>query len=105
MKLGINANDELAGTCFVRTFASAFAEGEVIINRIAERLLDLGYTCPLKRDNVTNADNLAMQKAGVGIELNLSCVSFVSHHGLTPASVRNRRMDFTAPLSFCGRGR
>jgi hypothetical protein len=41
------------------------------------------------------------------IKFNLPNVTFVLHHGITPASVKNRRTDFSAPLSvsFCGWGR
>jgi hypothetical protein len=40
------------------------------------------------------------------VEFNFADIPFVFHHGVTPASVRNRRMDLTAPLSvsFCGCG-
>ena len=38
------------------------------------------------------------------VESDISTISFVSHHGVTPASARNRRIDRTAPRSVSGEG-
>jgi hypothetical protein len=48
-----------------------------------------------------------MEQICLFIKGNVGEISFVCHHGSTPASVRKRRIDTTAPLSvsFCGGGR
>jgi hypothetical protein len=62
---------------------------------------------PLKRHDIPDVDDLAMEKIRLLIESNMGEIPFVCHHGSTPASVRKRRIDITAPLSvsFCGWGR
>ena len=107
MKLRRNAGDELARKWFVRLLATLLAEREVIVNRFLEGRLQFGNGFALEGDNVPRVENLAVEDSRLVVEFNFANIAFVFHHGITPASIRNRRMERTAPLSvsFCGCGR
>jgi hypothetical protein len=55
----------------------------------------------------SRALDFAVEDPRLIVEFDFTNMPFVFHHGVTPASVRNRRMERTAPLSvsFCGCGR
>lgn len=49
-------------------------------------------------------DDFAVKNLGPVIIFDVSEVTFIFHHGVRPASVKNRRKDHKAPLSVSFRG-
>jgi hypothetical protein len=76
---------------------------QIVLNRICKCLAEFVDRLPLKRHDIPDIDDLAMEKIRLFIESNMGEISFICHHGSIPASVRKRRIDITAPLSvsFC----
>ena len=95
---------EAAGKRLVGRLAALAAEVQVIVHRIAQCLAKLGDRLSLKGDHVADADNFAVEEVVFGVEGDISEIALVVHHGVTPASVRNRRSDSTLPLSVSFRG-
>src|SRR5437870_689924 len=107
MQVRADAGDELTGERFLRLLASLRAESQVVLDGIAECLLQLRDGGTLKRNHIPSVDDFAVENSGLVVVLDPPNVTLVFHHGVTPASVRNRRIERKAPLSvsFCGWGR
>ena len=58
----------------------------------------------LKRHDIAESRNLPVKNLGFIVKSDGCPISFVCHHGCIPASVKNLRIDFTAPLSVVGCG-
>ena len=86
---------------FLPTFGT---KCQIILYRFLEGRTQLLYGFPLKRDDISNVYNFPMKYVRLIIKLNMRKIPFVFHHNFTPASIRKRRMETTAPLSvsFCG---
>src|SRR5205085_3846773 len=83
------------------------AEGQVIIYRVTKSLLEFFNRRALKGDHVAGVYHLAIKDTGLLVELDCALVALVLHcssSGVTPASVRKRRIETTAPLSVSFRG-
>jgi hypothetical protein len=99
VQIGLNPNYKLPGVGLLRGFAALGTELKVIIHGVPESLSQLMYCCPLKCDNIPEIDDFAMENVGFVIKLDLSNISFVFHHDITSASLKNFRIELTAPLS------
>ena len=64
-----------------------------------EGLFELGHALALEGDSV-RIDDLIVKDAGSVHSSQLSDVTFVLHHRVTSASVKNRRIEWTAPCPF-----
>jgi hypothetical protein len=82
-----------------RRFASLLAERQIIIYGFTKSLLDPMHGVRLKRDNIADANDFSVEDLCIIVKYDLTGISLVLHHGKTPASIRNRRIDLTAPLS------
>ena len=60
---------------------------------------ELRYRFSLKSDNISKVDHFAMKDVGVIIKLNIPNIPIVFHHDTTSASLKNLRIELTAPLS------
>src|SRR5437899_212536 len=107
MQVRAHAGDELAGERFLRVLPSLRAESQIVLDGIPECLFQLRYRGALEGNDIPSVDDFAVEDSGLVIVLDTSNVSLVFHHGVTPASVENRRIERKAPLSvsFWGWGR
>lgn len=83
-----DAEDELAGVGFIGFFAARLAEVEVIVDGVLEGLLEFGDAGALEGDDVTDAEDSALEGFGVGVEFGDGGVGFVGQevHKLFKAS-------------------
>ncbi len=107
MQFGINAQAEFAGEWLVRIFSSFSAESKVIFHRIGQRLSQFLDGCAFKGDDVAGIDNFAMENTRVVVNFYSRYVTLILHHGLIPASIKNRLTERIVGrlVSFCGWGR
>jgi len=107
MKLRLYPNHKFAGVWFLRLFTARCAKLKVIVNGASEGLVKFVDCFPLKRNNISQVDHFTVEYIGLIVKLNFCKISFIFHHGFTPASCRTRRTDLTVPLpvtrSGCGR--
>jgi len=107
VKIRSDASYKLAREGSLWLLPARFAESEVVLDGVVEGFAQLRNGGTLESDDVPSVDHFSMEKLGLVVVLNASHVPFVFHHGVTPASVRNRRIERRAPLSvsFWGWGR
>src|SRR5207244_12916638 len=99
VKLWRNSCHELAREGLVGFLATRCTEGKIVVYGLLECLLEFSNALTLDGNDIARIDDFAVKDAGFVVELDFSNVSLVLHHGVTPASVRNRRIERTAPLS------
>src|SRR5438034_1393596 len=104
MKARADTGHELTRVGLFGFLAPLRAKGQVVLHRFSEGAPQLSDTCTLEGDDIARVDDFAVKDAGLVVEFNPSDISFVFHHGVTPASVRNRRRERRAPLSVSLRG-
>src|SRR5438128_377552 len=104
MKFRGQPDHEIPRERLVRSFAATLAKLEVVVDGVPKCLHRLRWRTALERDDIANSEHFAVQEVRVGIGLYRAEVAFVPHHGANPAPVRNRLIDFTAPLSVSFRG-
>jgi len=51
-----------------------------------------------KSNHITDINNLPVLNARFVVNFNFTDITFIFHHGFTPADSRNLRTDLTAPL-------
>jgi len=121
VEIRTGAQHELAGKGLIRLFTALSAELQVVFYRVTEGRLQLLDRSALEGDYIASIDDLTAKNPGFIIEFHATYIAFMFQHaflhflgfspqaiqGSIPASVRNRRIDFTAPLSvsFSGCGR
>src|SRR5713101_7268597 len=96
-----NAHGEIAGVGSLWLLAALLAPVEIIGDRVAKSGLQLIESASLKGQHVPCVDYLAVKNPDLLVEFYSRHIAVMSHrrHGITPASRRNRRTDFNAPLS------
>src|SRR5437588_4831210 len=104
MQVGPNPHDEVPREGLVRLLPPLLAEGKVVLDRFLESLLQFLHRGSLEGDHVAGINDLAMKDVSVLVKLDNRLIAFVLHNksspsGVTPASVRKRLMDISAPLS------
>jgi hypothetical protein len=102
-----HSHHEFAGKGLLRVFTTRCAERQIIVDRLAKRAPEFPDGLPFKGDHIPHIDHFSVKKTGVLVDFDFTDVPLILHHGLTPASSRNRRTDFTvallASLRGCGR--
>lgn len=63
--------------------ASFGAECQVVVDRVAKRILQLGDRLPLKGDDVSRVDDFSMKQAGIIVELDFADIALESQHRMT----------------------
>jgi len=104
---GINPKKESTRKGLVRLLTPQFAELQIVVDGVPERLLELFHSGSLEGDHISKSNHFTVENLGIGIESHGPAISLVCHHGFTPASLKNRRTDRIAPRSVvgCGCGR
>src|SRR5947209_674558 len=104
MHVRADTRDKLTGVRLLRLLASLGAKHQVFLYGIAKRGLQFGNGLTLERNHIPSVDDFTVENADRVVVFDAPNVALVFHHGVTPASVRNRRMERKAPfsISFCG---
>jgi len=102
MQGGIDSQEKSSRIRFSGHLSTTLAELKIVINRLLERSLQLSHGTALKCHDIPDAGNVPMEDLRLVIKAHGAPISFVCDHGCIPASVRKRRIDFTAPLSVAG---
>src|SRR5262249_10805316 len=92
-----DAGDELAGERFLRLLAALLTESKVLLDGIAECLLQLGDACALEGDDIPSVDDFTVEDLHFVVEFNVACIALVFLQSVPPASYRKRRMERAAP--------
>lgn len=85
------ADEELAGVGFFVFFAALAAEGEIVIDGLAESPFDAGDGVGLESDDVAEAGDLAVENPGLGVVLDVCQVALVPRHGCSSFAVTARQ--------------
>src|SRR4051794_29389004 len=106
MQLRRYPHREIPGKGSLRFFASSPAPLDVVSDGIGESKLQFIERPALESQHIARVDHLAVKQPDILVELDARYVAVMRHrgHGITPASRKNLRTDFSAPLlvSFAG---
>jgi hypothetical protein len=107
MERWLDPDQETARKRLLGLLFSLLAKRQVVFDRFSHCFSQFRDRLSFEGDHIAEIDDLAMEDITILIEFNFGYITLIFHHGLSPASDKNRRTERTMALlaSFAGWGR